>query len=85
MFKMYIYLLKDDQNVDLSLKSNLIEISPLILQHCSQSDASIVQTGLEQVVAQYFPMSSGDLTTGSSKYAEYMDCLNRVCNYSYVI
>lgn len=66
--------------LDLSVKENIIEISPIILAGCNENKVNEMKAALRSVVSHHFPICSADLTKGSTKYMEYMSCLNKVIN-----
>lgn len=69
-----------DRQFDLSIKENIIEISPKILAGCNENKVNEMKAALRLVVSHHFPICSADLTKGSTKYMEYMSCLNKVIN-----
>lgn len=76
IFNVFIDLLNDTRN-DLSLKGDIVDFLPAILQHCSDEQALQVKDALKNLITSHFPMNSADLTVGESKYIEYMTCLNK--------
>ena len=66
--------------LDLSIKENIIEISPKVLAGCNENKVNEMKAALRLVASHHFPICSDDLTKGSTKYMEYMSCLSKVIN-----
>lgn len=84
IFNVFIDLLNDTRN-DLSLKGDIVDFLPAILQHCSDEQALQVKDALKNLITSHFPMNSADLTVGESKYIEYMTCLNKVRLFHFIV
>lgn len=77
-------LFKEFQNLSktkMSVKSQAIEMIPLLLQNCSEKQTRIVCQELRSFITNTFPLSSTDLTVGSTQYVEYVTLLSQVRMY----
>lgn len=62
----------------MSVKSQAIDMIPLVQENCSEKQMSIVCEELRSFITETFPLSSADLTVGSTQYVEYVTLLSQV-------